>query len=272
MSHPNFCICEDGAYKILELFHKTMVIQNTRENGKVIIDLSSITDISPDINSKTGVSLKYTSNGSTTTQNFSCDDRLNLLSDIITMKDRSSKIISDYSIETFKCYLMTNMDDIKKIILKKIGKILSENAKLDSKNMAINSPTFKVSDYKVYCTLYRTYMSSSQLTNKELKTYYKDLSQIIKIKIAEDIYALILQNKNKIEIAIVPVNKNDLITIKNLIISYAEKYLCYQIPYIEKDDYLKDNLPSPNNIYPSLKLTKASSSHIKEKEFKNMEN
>ena len=271
MSHPNFCICEDGAYKILELFHKTMVIQNTRENGKVIIDLSSITDISPDINSKTGVSLKYTSNGSTTTQNFSCDDRLNLLSDIITMKDRSSKIISDYSIETFKCYLMTNMDDIKKIILKKIGKILSENAKLDSKNMAINSPTFKVSDYKVYCTLYRTYMSSSQLTNKELKTYYKDLSQIIKIKIAEDIYALILQNKNKIEIAIVPVNKNDLITIKNLIISYAEKYLCYQIPYIDKDDYLKDNLPSPNNIYPSLKLTKANSSQIKEKEYKNME-
>ena len=263
-SHPRFFIKEGNSYKILELFHNSIVIKNTKENEKIIIDLSSIKEIVPNKEKPNEIIISYSSNGEENKDIFTCQDRLNLLNKILTAKDRSSKIISDYSIETFKCYLMINMDEKKKSILKKIGKIMSENSKNEGKNLMINSPNFKIADYKVYCTLYRTYMSSSQLTNKELKNYYKDLNQIIKIKIAEDIYALILENKNKIEIAIVPFNKNDLLTIKNLIISYAEKYLCYHIIYIEKDDYLKESLTSSFNANQNLKINKKFSNQIEQ--------
>ena len=245
-SHPRFIISEDGTYKLLDLFRNTIVIKNTKENGKIIIDLSSITEIIPIKQDKDEISMTYIANGQKKTQNFKCQDRLILLNKILTMKDRTSKIISDYSIETFKCYLMINMDEKKKMILKTIGKLLSENSKNEGKNIGMNNPNFKINDYKVYCTLYRTYMSSIQLINKELKNYYIDLHQIIKIKIAEDVSALILENINKIDIILVPVNKNDSLIIKDLIISYAEKYLCYEIKYQEKDDYLKEAISPPN--------------------------
>ena len=45
--------------------------------------------------------MKYNYNGTEKVIRFSCDERGNLLSRVITMK--SSKFISDYSIETFKC-------------------------------------------------------------------------------------------------------------------------------------------------------------------------
>ena len=48
--------------------------------------------------------MKYNYNGTEKGIRFSCDERGNLLSRVITIKDRSSKFISDYSIETFKCY------------------------------------------------------------------------------------------------------------------------------------------------------------------------
>jgi len=251
-SHPRFIISEDGALKLLDLFHNTIVIKNTKENGKIIIDLSSIIEIIPKKENLDEISMTYISNGQKKTKIFFCQDRLYLLHKIITMKDRSSKIISDYSIETFKCYLMINMDEKKKVILKKIGKYLSESK--DSKNQVINSQNIKINDYKVYCTLYRTYMSTTQLSNKELKNYYIDMNQITKIKIKDDIYGLIFENINKIEIAIIPFNKNDLLVIKNLIISYAEKYLCYEIKYIEKDDYLKEYLSSNNVVIGKNKI------------------
>ena len=243
-SHPRFIISEDNTYKLLDLFRNTILIKNTRENGKIIIDLSSITEIKPIENTQDEISMTYIANGQKKTQIFKCPDRLILLNKILTMKDRSSKIISDYSIETFKCYQMINMDEKKKKILKKIGKLLSEGAKEDVKNLGVNSPN--INDYKVYCTLYRTYISSIQLLNKELKNYYIDLSQIIKIKIADDVSALILENINKIDIILVPVNKNDSLFIKDLIISYAKKYLCYEIKYQENDDYLREVVSSPN--------------------------
>ena len=252
--HPRYIIYEDGVSKLLDLLHNTIVIKNTKENGKLIIDLSSITEIMPIKENKEEVSMTYISNGQKKTTLFTCKNRLLLLNKIITMKDRCSKIISDYSIETFKCYLMINLDEKKKIILKKMVKLLSDNLKSENKNASINSPTFKINDFKVFCTLYRTYMSSTQLSNKELKNYYIDLNKIIKIKLAEDIYALILENINKIEIAIVPLNKNDVLTIKDLIISYAEKYLCYEIKYQENDDYLIEILISPRNNLPPGKI------------------
>ena len=251
-SHPRFIISEDGALKLLDLFHNTIVIKNTKENGKIIIDLSSIIEIIPKKENKDEVSMTYISNGIQKTKIFFCQDRLYLLHKIITMKDRSSKIISDYSIETFKCYLMINMDEKKKLLLKKIGKYLSESK--DAKNQLINSQNMKINDYKVYCTLYRTYMSTTQLSNKELKNYYIDMNQIIKIKIKDDIYGLIFENINKIEIAIIPFNKNDLLVIKNLIISYAEKYLCYEIKFVEKDDYLKEYYSSNNFVIGKNKM------------------
>ena len=249
MSNSRFIICEDGTFKLLDLFHNSIVIKNTKENGKIIIDLSSITEIIPIKENKDEILMRYISNGIQKTHHFFCQDRLFLLNKIITMKDRSSKIISDYSIETFKCYLMINMDEKKKVILKKIGKLLSENIKPDTKNpIMLNNQNFKINDYIVFCTLYRTYMCSTQLTNKELKNYYIELKNIIKIKVIGDIYALILENRNEIELAIIPFNKEDLIIIKNLIISYAEKYLCYEIKYQEKDDYFVEKISSPNNL------------------------
>ena len=263
-SHPRFIISEDGAIKLLDLLHNTIVIKNTKENGKIIIDLSSITEIIPIKENKDEVLMTYISNGLKKTHKFFCQDRLYLLHKIITMKDRSSKIISDYSIETFKCYLMNNMDEKKKMILKKIGKYLSSENQKDPKNPQINNQNIKINDYKVYCTLYRTYMSTTQLTNKELRNYYIDLNQIKKFIVTDDIYGLILENKNKIEIAIIPFNKNDLLVIKDLIISYAEKYLCYEIKYIEKDDYLKENLSSTGNNILGIKYNRATSNQTLE--------
>ena len=159
MSNSRFIICEDGTFKLLDLFHNSIVIKNTKENGKIIIDLSSITEIIPIKENKDEILMRYISNGIQKTHHFFCQDRLFLLNKIITMKDRSSKIISDYSIETFKCYLMINMDEKKKVILKKIGKLLSENIKPDTKNpIMLNNQNFKINDYIVFCTLYRTYM------------------------------------------------------------------------------------------------------------------
>ena len=256
MSNSRFIIREDGAFKILDLYQNTIVIKNTKENGKIIIDLASIVEISPIKEKQDEISMTYISNGSKKTQNFFCQDRLFLLNKIITMKDRSSKIISDYSIETFKCYLMINMDEKKKLILRKIGKLLSENVKLDAKSQASNNLNFKINDFIVFCTLYRTYISSTQLTNKELKNYYIELKQIMKIKVAGDIYALILENRNEIEMAIIPFNKEDLLIIKNLIISYAEKYLCYEIKYQEKDDYYNDKSFALNSNANAGKMNK----------------
>ena len=122
-SHPRYIIYEDGAFKLLDLFHNTLVIKNTKENGKIIIDLSSIIEIIPIKKNKEEVSMTYTSNGENKTTTFTCQNRLLLLNKIITMKDRCSKIISDYSIETFKCYLMINLDEKKKNYFKKNGKI-----------------------------------------------------------------------------------------------------------------------------------------------------
>ena len=271
MSNSRFIICEDGTFKLLDLFHNYIVIKNTKENGKIIIDLSSITEIIPIKDNNDEILMRFISNGIKKTHHFFCQDRLYLLNKIITMKDRSSKIISDYSIETFKCYLMINMDEKKKVILKKIGKLLSENIKPDTKNPTLNNQNLKINDYIVFCTLYRTYMCSTQLTNKELKNYYMELKQIIKIKIIGDIYALILENRNEIEMAIIPFNKEDLIIIKNLIISYAEKYLCYEIKHQEKDDYFVEKISSPNFILNKFgssdqenKIIEKSSNKIKE--------
>jgi hypothetical protein len=124
MSNSRFIICEDGEFKILDLYHNTIVIKNTKENGKIIIDLASIVQISPIKENQDEISMTYISNGEKKIQNFFCQDRLYLLNKIITMKDRSSKIISDYSIETFKCYLMINMDEKKKDNFKKNRKII----------------------------------------------------------------------------------------------------------------------------------------------------
>ena len=96
--HPRYIIYEDGAFKLLDLYHNTIVIKNTKENGKLIIDLSSITEIIPIRENKEEVSMTYTSNGQNKTTHFTCQNRLLLLNKIITMKDRCSKIISDYSI------------------------------------------------------------------------------------------------------------------------------------------------------------------------------
>lgn len=62
-SHPRFIITEDGTLKLLDLFHNTIVIKNTKENGKIIIDLSSIIEIIPKKESKDEVSMTYISNG-----------------------------------------------------------------------------------------------------------------------------------------------------------------------------------------------------------------
>ena len=48
--------------------------------------------------------MKYNYNGTEKVIRFSCDERGNLLSRVITMKDSSSKFIFYYSIENFKCY------------------------------------------------------------------------------------------------------------------------------------------------------------------------
>ena len=123
-SHPRFIISEDNTYKLLDLFRNTILIKNTRENGKIIIDLSSITEIKPIENTQDEISMTYIANGQKKTQIFKCPDRLILLNKILTMKDRSSKIISDYSIETFKCYQMINMDEKKKKNFEKNWKII----------------------------------------------------------------------------------------------------------------------------------------------------
>ena len=73
-----------------------------------------------------------------------------------------------------------------------------------------------------------------------MKTYYIKLVKIIRIEVAKNIYGLITEDINKIRIVIIPINQNDVLTIKNLIISYSKKYLFYEIKYEEANDYLKE--------------------------------
>ena len=233
ISGSNFEINETENLKTLCLFHNSIVIKDDGENDKIIIDLSNIIEIYPKKENKKEVIMKYNSNGLEDTLIFYSDNRDALLSRIITMKDRSSKIISDYSIETFKCYNLIRIDTK---LLKEIGQKLYEISQGKAKKNTLNSIS-ELNKKIAFCTLYRTYSVINKLSDKELKTYYVDLSKIIKIKIAPNIYGLILDDINKIRIAIIPFNQKDVLTIKNLIISYASKYLSYEIKYEEKDDY-----------------------------------
>ena len=72
--------------------------------------------------------MKYNYNGTEKVIRFSCDERGNLLSRVITMK--SSKFISDYSIETFKC---NNLFILNSQTPKDIGLKLSEKIKRKTK-------------------------------------------------------------------------------------------------------------------------------------------
>ena len=250
-NHHRFNIYQGDTIKIFDLYSTFIEIINETENGKIIIDLSNIIEIIPVEKSKTDILLKYNSE----TILFSCKERGNLLSRVITMKDRSSKFISDYSIETFKCYNLINLD-IQ--LLQDIGQKLSENIKRKQKNQSSLNSENSLNRYIAFCTLYRTYSVLNQINSKELKTYYVKLEKIIKIQVAPNIYGLILDDWNKIRIAIIPINQKDVLTIKNLIISYAKKYLSYEIKYEETNEYLKEMVSldlsmtkaNSNNFYP----------------------
>ena len=245
--YQRFNIKEDDTLKTLDLFHSNIVIQNESEN-KIIIDLSSIIEIVPVKENKKQVTMKYYSNGIKNTLIFSTDDRDSLLSKVITMKDRASKIISDYSIETFKCY---NLIKIDSQLLREIGqKLYAKSQEKDKKNSLKNT---KLNEHIAFLTLYRTYSVINKLSSKELKIYYINLYKIIKMQITSNIYGLILEDISRIRIAVIPLNQKDVVTIKNLIISYASKYLNYQIKYEESNDYLKE-------ISSDLSLTKSKSS------------
>ena len=232
--YQRFNIKEDDTLKTLDLFHNNIVIQNESEN-KIIIDLSSIIEIVPVKGDKKQVSMKYYSNGIKNTLIFSTDDRDSLLSKVITMKDRVSKIISDYSIETFKCY---NLIKIDSQLLTEIGQKLYEISQGKSTKLSLKNPN--LNEHIAFFTLYRTYSVINKLSSKEIKIYYINLSKILKMQIAPNIYGLILEDISKIRIAIIPFNQKDFVTIKNLIISYASKYLNYEIKYEESNDFLKE--------------------------------
>ena len=258
-----FNINEGQLFKTLDLFHNNIVIKDENANDKIIIDFSSIIEIIPVKGSKTDISMKYYSNGIIETSVFSSSDRDNLLSKLITMKDRSSKIISDYSIETFKCYNLTRIDSE---LLKKIGQKLYEDSKGISKKNELNNKNSNLNDNIAFCTLYRTYSVINKLSSKELKNYYINLSKITKIQIASNIFGLILEDINQIRIVIIPFNQKDVLTIKNLIISYASKYLNYDIKYEESENYLNINIVSLDlsmNKAKSTLLVKDSNSNKK---------
>ena len=247
--YQRFNIYDDKIFKTLDLYRNRIVINNENEN-KLIIELSSIIETLPVKENKKQFSIKYYSNGIKNVDIYSSDDRDNLLSNIITMKDKSSKIISDYSIETFKCY---NLIILNSQLLKEIGQKLYEVSQGKDKKKSLSNS--KLIQYVSFCTLYRTYSVINKLSSQELKTYYINLSKIIKIQIAPNIYGLILEDINKIRIAIIPFNQKDVLTIKNLIISYASKYLSYEIKYEESNDYLKEI----SSERPILSLSKAKS-------------
>ena len=249
----NFEINEAENLKNLCLFHNRIVIKDDGENDKIIIDLSNIIEIIPKKENKKEIMIKYYSNCKEDSLIFYSDNRDALLSRIITMKDRSSKIISDYSIETFKCFNLIRIDSQ---LLKEIGQKLYEISQGNTKKNSLNIS--ELNKNIAICTLYRTYLVINKQSDKELNTYYVYLSKITRIKIAPNIYGLILDDINKIRIAIIPFNQKDVLTIKNLIISYASKYLSYEIKYEENDDYLKE-IPS------DLSVTKAKSSNLQKK-------
>ena len=251
--YQRFNIYEDDNLQTLDLFRNRIIIKNENEN-KLIIELSSIIEIVPVKENKKEFSIKYYSNGIKNVDIYSSDDRDELLSKIITMKDRSSKIISDYSIETFKCY---NLIMLNSELLKEIGKKLYEVNKGKEKKKSLSNSKFV--QYIAFCTLYRTYSVINKLSSQELKIYYNNLSKIIKMQIVSDIYGLIFEDKNQIRIAIIPFNQKDVLTIKNLIISYASKYLSYEIKYEESDDYLKGISSVPSH----LTMSKAKSTMFK---------
>ena len=251
--HHRFDIFEGKTFKILDLFTSYIEIKNEKENGKIIIDLSSIIEIIPVDGTIKDISMKYNYNGTEKVMRFSCDERGNLLSRVITMKDRSSKFISDYSIETFKCYNLLFI--LNSQTLKDIGQKLSEKIKGKSNEKPLNTEN-PLNKYIAFYTLYRTYSVVNQLNNKELKTYYIKLEKIIRIQFVPNIYGLVLEDSNKIRIPIIPINQKDVLVIKNMIISYAKKYLNYEIKYEETNDYLKDN----DSI--DLSLNKANSNYM----------
>ena len=236
MSNYDSFLKEDDTLKITDIFENSIVIKDEKVHGKIIIDLSSIIEINPVKGNENKISLIYHSNGMKKTTTPYCEDRGNILSRIYTMKDRASKFISEYSIETFKCYNLMNIDEQ---LLKKIGEQLSQNNKDKMKTNSLNSEN-TLNKYIAFYTLYRTYSVINQITNKELKTYYIKLVKIIRIEVAKNIYGLITEDINKIRIVIIPINQNDVLTIKNLIISYSKKYLFYEIKYEEANDYLKE--------------------------------
>ena len=250
--HHRFDIFDGKTLKILDLFTSYIEIKNEKENGKIIIDLSSIIEIIPVEGTPKDISMKYNYHGTEKVIRFSCDERGNLLSRVITMKDRTSKFISDYSIETFKCY---NLFNLKSEPMKDIRQKLFEKTKGKSKEKLLISDN-SLNKYIGFCTLYRTYAVINQLNNKELKTYYIKLEKIIKIQFVPNIYGLVLDDFNKIRIPIIPINQKDVLVIKNMIISYAKKYLNNEIKYEETNDYLKDN----DSI--DLSLNKANSNYM----------
>ena len=267
--HHRFDIFEGKTFKILDLFTSYIEIKNEKENGKIIIDLSSIIEIVPVVGTIKDISMKYNYNGTEKVMRFSCGERGNLLSRVITMKDRSSKFISDYSIETFKCYNLLFI--LNSQTLKDIGQKLSEKIKGKSNEKPLNTEN-PLNKYIAFYTLYRTYSVVNQLNNKELKTYYIKLEKIIRIQVAPNIYGLILEDFNKIRSAIIPINQKDVLVIKNMIITYAKKYLNFEIKYEEINDYLKDissidlslNKSKSNQQFADKKaLTKSQESALK---------
>ena len=258
-----FDIDEGENLKTFDLYHNNIVIKDKKKNVK-IIDLSNM-DIFPVKDSETEIKLIYNSNGEKQEFLFTSKDRGNLLSRVLKTKDSSSKIISDYSIETFKCY---NLSNIEEQPLKEIGELLNENYKSKSSKILLKSQIDDFKKYISFLTLYRSYSVINKLYDKEWKYYYIEISRIIKIKIFENIYGLIFEDINKIQMAIIPINQQDISIIKNLIITYSSKYLGSEIKYEENESYFSElSLPDlslkkgKSNIYKSVKLDKKEAGH-----------
>ena len=270
--------------KLLTIYHNSITLENLDNTEKETINFEDITSIEFDKKKDKEFKITYLTQPVNTSLlnkkkvevsiTYNCSYRVNLLSDLLTNIDLSSKI-NAYPIETYQCYLTFNAIGNNLEGGFNINKNKISYVSLEKKNQNINS----IKLYDVNINLYRTIFLWIHIdSKKEMRMNYYEIESIKKINF-HNIKRLLLSTSNKIKMLVLPKSQDELESIKERIYENTKEFLGYTIKYSIDDNYLTnysyddEGNSSFNSIssFPIQNLSYRKSSPIMENILKNNE-
>jgi len=270
--------------KLLTIYHNSITLENLDNTEKEIINFEDITSIEFEKKKEKEFKITYLTQPINTSLlnkkkvevsiTYNCSYRINLLSDLLTNIDLSSKI-NAYPIETYQCYLSFNVIGNNLEGGFNINKNKISYVYIERKGTNPNLNTIKL--YDVNINLYRTIFLWILLNSKkEMRMNYYEIESMKKINFY-NIKGLLLSTSNKTKMLVIPKSQDELEMIKDRIYENTKDFLGYKIKYSIDENYLTnysyddeiDNSFNSISSYPNQTFTYRKSSPVIENMLKN---